>query len=79
MDWNESDMNVVRKVADEMWESDDETFIPALDPAHVDERQIAIRTAAMSFLVPPGVDGGAYVSKKALGALLRYIVDILEP
>ena len=79
MEWNESDIDVVRKVADEMWESDDETFVPALDPEYADERSIAVRTAALAFLAKPGTDDGVYVSEKALGALLRYIVDILEP
>ena len=79
MQWNESDISVVRKVADEMWESDEEHIMPGWDPAHLGEREVAVRTAAMAVLGSLDPDSGVRVSERALGALLRYIVDILEP
>jgi len=79
MQWNESDISVVRKVADEMWESGEETVLPGWDPDHLDEREVAIRTAAMAILGSLDPDNGVGVAERALGALLRYVVDILEP
>ena len=79
MEWNESDIDVVRKVADEMWESDDETVLPGWEPDHLGERELAIREAAMAVFGKVDPDSRSVVSERALGALLRYVVDILEP
>ena len=79
MQWNESDISVVRKVADEMWESDEEHIMPGWDPDHLGEREVAVRTAAMAVLGSLDPDSGVRVTERALGALLRYVVDILEP
>lgn len=79
MKWNERDIEVVRKVADELWESDEEVVLPGWDADHLGERDVAIRTAAMAVLGSLNPDDGVPVSEKALGALLRYVVDMLEP
>ena len=86
MQWNESDISVVRKVADEMWDSDGEVIFPPWDSGRPDEREVAIRTAALAVLnsVDPilaSASGGrgVAVTEQALGALVRYIVDIMEP
>ena len=79
MKWNESDISVVRKVADELWESADEVVLPGWEPDRLDERDVAIRAAAMAVLGSLDPDSGVPVSEKALGALLRYVVDLLEP
>jgi len=103
MQWNEAAIQVVRDVADELWESNEETIMPGWDPDHLDERDVAIRTAAMAVLGPSPADlpaarlrqagagamareggsldpdNGVRVTERALGALLRYIVDMLEP
>ena len=73
------DISVVRKVADEMWQSDEEHVLPGWDPDHLGEREVAIRTAAMAVFNGINPDSGMRVSERALGALLRYVVDILEP
>ena len=51
MQWNESDISVVRKVADEMWDSDGEVILPGWHRDHLDDRAVAIITAAL------GVEG----------------------
>ena len=73
------DISVVRKVADEMWQSDEEHVLPGWDPDHLGEREVAIRTAAMAVVGSLDPDSGVRVPERALGALLRYVVDILEP
>ena len=79
MQWNEAAIQVVRDVADELWESNEETIMPGWDPDHLDQRDVAIRTAAMAVLGSLDPDEGIRVQERALGALLRYIVDMLEP
>ena len=79
MQWRLEDISVVRRVADEMWESDEEHIVPGWDPDHLGEREVAVRTAAMAILGSLDPDSGVRVPERALGALLRYIVDILEP
>ena len=82
MQWNLEDIRVVRKVADEMWDgagADEKHILPGWDPDHLGEREVAVRTAAMAVLGSLDPDSGVRVPERALGALLRYIVDILEP
>ena len=86
MQWNESDIDAVRKVADAMWESDGKVVFPAWESGQPDKREVAIRTAALAVLnsVDPilaSASGGrgVAVTEQALGALVRYIVDIMEP
>ena len=73
----EKDITVIRKVADEMWESDDEHLMPGWDASCLSERDIAVRTAARAVLGELAPDSGVVVSERALGALLRYVVDML--
>ena len=77
--WNESDISVVRKVADEMWEGDAEVILPGWDPQHLDDRAVAIITAALGVVSGLDPDKCVRVHERELGALLRYIVDIMEP
>ncbi len=79
MQWRREDISVVRKVADEMWESDEEHIVPGWDPDHLGEREVAARTAAMAVLGSLDPDSGVRVPERALGALLRYVVDVIEP
>ena len=77
MQWNEADIKVVRRVADEMQESDQEHIMPGWDPDHLSERDLDVRAAAMAILGSFDPDSGVRVSERALGALLRYVVDML--
>jgi len=79
MQWRLEDISVVRKVADEMWQGDEEHIVPGWDPDRLGERETAVRTAAMAVLGSLDPDSGVRVPERALGALLRYVVDILEP
>ena len=85
MQWNESDIDAVRKVADAMWESDGKVVFPAWESGKPDKTDVAVRTAALAILnsVDPVLssasDGRAIaVAESDLGALLRYIVDMAE-
>ena len=79
MNWDIEKMNVIRQVADEMWESRKKCILPGWDPERLDERARAIRTAAMGVYGSLDPDGCVRVTERELGALLRYIVDIMEP
>ena len=79
MQWNESDVSVVRKVADEMWDSDGEVILPGWHRDHLDDRAVAIITGALGVVSGLNADKCARVQERELGALLRYIVDIMEP
>jgi len=79
MNWDIEKMNVIRRVADEMWPSSETHILPGWDPDHFGEREAAIRTAAAGVLGTLDPDGYVRVAERELGALLRYLVDIMEP
>lgn len=76
MNWKESDIEAIRRVADEMYGSDESVLLPGWDPDHFDEREAAIRTAALGVFGDFDPDSGVVVSEHELGALLRYLIDI---
>jgi len=75
--WNEADIEVVRRLADEMQESDREIIMPGWDPACLSESDLDVRAAATAILGSLDPDSGVRISERALGALLRYVVDML--
>jgi len=87
--WNEEEVRVVRKMADRLWRSDEEVLLPGREVgvsdereaavrAAADEREAAVRAAAEAVL---GREDAGYsrITGRQMGALMHYLVDMLEP
>jgi hypothetical protein len=72
-------MDLLRRGAELLEASDKEVLLPGWDPAHMDEREAGIRTAAGAVLADGlTLDEGTRVSGAHLGYLVRYVADMLE-
>jgi hypothetical protein len=76
--WNEEEVRVVRKMADRLWRSDEEVLLPGREVGVSDEREAAVRAAAEAVL---GREDAGYsrITGRQMGALMHYLVDMLEP